>query len=115
LLHRKFLLAATIVITAILISGCAAFQGLTGMFTPAPKPEVGPTGKPVESKPNPPLMERFLSPPTQLYDLEATAGVIFEGFNTEKWDQAQKRINKSANDMAASETIIGRKKGSKRS
>jgi hypothetical protein len=63
---------------------------LTGCswLTPAKKPEVGPAGKP-EYKTNPPLVERFKSPPDQLYDLETTAGILFGGINSESWDQAQ--------------------------
>lgn len=106
MLHRKFLSAITIIVASSLISGCAA-------FTPAPKPEVGPTGKPVESKPNPPIMERFQSPPTQLYDLEATAGVIFEGFTTEKWDQAQKGLTTLQTTWQQAKPLLGEKKGVK--
>jgi len=104
LLHRKFLSAITIILASSLISGCAA-------FTPAPKPEVGPTGKPVEAKPNPPILERFQSPPTQLYDLEATAGVIFEGFTTEKWDQAQKGLATLQANWQQAKPLLGEKKG----
>lgn len=106
MLHRKFLSAITIILASSLISGCAA-------FTPAPKPEVGPTGKPVESKPNPPVMERFQSPPTQLYDLEATAGVIFEGFTTEKWDQAHKGLTTLQTTWQQAKPLLGEKKGVK--
>lgn len=106
MLHRKFLSAITIILASSLISGCAA-------FTPAPKPEVGPTGKPVESKPNPPLMERFQSPPAQLYDLEATAGVIFEGFTTEKWDQAQRGLATLQTTWQQAKPLLGEKKGVK--
>lgn len=106
MLHRKFLSAIAVILAVTLLSGCAA-------FTPAPKPEVGPTGKPVESKPNPPIMERFQSPPTQLYDLEATAGVIFEGFTTEKWDQAQQGLTTLQTTWQQAKPLLGEKKGVK--
>jgi hypothetical protein len=60
-----------------------------GMLTPSKKPDIGPAGKPVESKPNPPILERFYSAPSQLYDLEAIAGTTFEGINKENWPQAE--------------------------
>lgn len=83
------------------------------MFTPAPKPEVGPAGKTVESKPNPPVVERFYSPPVELYDLEATAGVIFEGINKEKWDQAEAGFSNLQIIWVNAKPLIGEKKGVK--
>lgn len=63
------------------VTGCS-------LLTPAKKPEIGPAGKP-ETKGNPPIVERFKSPPYQLYDLEMTAGALFAGVNAEDWNQAQ--------------------------
>ncbi|MDD4601712.1 hypothetical protein SDC9_05858 [bioreactor metagenome] len=102
---NKFFIVTT-VIFCILLSGC-------GMFTPAQKPEVGPTGKPVESKANPPFLERFYTPPGELYDLEATSGVIFEGINKEKWDQAETGFNNLQTIWINSKPLIGEKKGVK--
>lgn len=104
------LVALTLAIT-ITTAGCTALQGLGGMFAPAQKPEVGPTGKPVESKPNPPIMERFWSAPKELYDLEATAGVLFEGINKEKWDQAQAGLTNLQTTWEQAKPILGEKKG----
>lgn len=86
-------------------AGCA--------LSPAPKPEVGPAGKPTETKSNPPLTERFKSPPVQLYDLEAIAGTVFEGINTGNWQQAE---TGAANLQAAwrqAKEFVGEMKGVK--
>lgn len=96
---------------AAISSGCAMLQGLGGIFTPSLKPDVGPTGKPVETKPNPPVPHRFWSPPVQLYDLEATAGVIFEGINKEKWDQAMAGLTNLQTIWDQAKPLIGDMKG----
>lgn len=87
--------------------------GLGGMLTPAPKPEVGSTGKPVESKPNPPLTHRFWSPPGELYDMEAIAGVLFEGINKEKWEQARQGLTNLQSAWEKAKPLIGDMKGVK--
>jgi hypothetical protein len=83
------------------------------MLTSAQKPDIGPTGKPTESKPNPPIIERFWSPPGELYDLEATAGVIFEGINTADWPQAQAGLSTLQTTWQQVKPLIGAKKGVK--
>ncbi len=88
------------------ISGC-------GLSEPAPKPEIGPAGKPVESKPNPPFLERFYSAPTELYDLESTAGVIFEGITKADWAQAQAGIGNLQTLWQQAKAAVGDKKGVK--
>ncbi|SDF25520.1 hypothetical protein SAMN05660235_00969 [Sporolituus thermophilus DSM 23256] len=98
--------ACAVLAVAIFCSGC-------GLSAPAPKPEVGPTGKPVESKPNPPLVERFWSAPAELYDLEATAGVVFEGINKADWEQAEAGLNNLQALWQQTKTVVGEKKGVK--
>jgi hypothetical protein len=98
-------------------------------WTPAKKPDIGPAGKP-EYKSNPPLTERFKSPPYQLYDLETTASILFDGLNSESWDQAQtglqqlqaiwqeispqlgdeKNVNKANENLSKLATGVGGKK-----
>jgi hypothetical protein len=98
-------------------------------LTPAKKPEVGPAGK-TEYKTNPPLVERFKSPPGQLYDLETSASILFAGLNSESWDQAQsglqqlqaiwqeispqlgdeKNVNKANKSLGKLSTAVGGKK-----
>lgn len=92
---------------AVFLSGCGLLS------QPAPKPDVGPAGKPVEAKPNPPVMERFVSPPVELYDLEAVAGVIFEGINKEDWSQVQAGMNNLQNLWQQGKAAVGEKKGVK--
>ncbi|BBB92952.1 MAG TPA: DUF4363 family protein [Methylomusa anaerophila] len=87
--------------------GCGFFSG------PAPKPEIGPAGTPVESKPNPPLLERFWSAPAELYDMEATAGVVFEGINREDWTKAQLGLSTMQTLWEKTKAIVGEKKGVK--
>ncbi|WP_371369386.1 hypothetical protein SRRS_25760 [Sporomusa rhizae] len=94
-------------ILSFLMSGCSLLSG------PAAKPEVGPAGKPVESKPNPPFLERLYSAPVELYDLEATAGVVFEGINKENWNQAQESIANLQNLWQQAKVSVGEKKGVK--
>ncbi|QJW49264.1 DUF4363 family protein [bacterium BFN5] len=88
----------------VFLSGC-------GMLTPVKKPEIGPAGKPAESKANPPFLQRFISPPSQLYDLEATAGAIFEGLNKENWSQAQTGLTNIQLVWEQAKPLVGDKKG----
>ncbi|SCM80340.1 conserved exported hypothetical protein [uncultured Sporomusa sp.] len=97
---------AVFTLILLLLAGC----GLAG---PAPKPEIGPAGKPVESKPNPPVWERFISAPAELYDLEATAGVVFEGINKEDWSQAQAGLANLQTKWQQGKAAVGDKKGVK--
>lgn len=99
----------TLILLSFLLSGCSSFPGLR----PAPKPEIGPAGKPVESKPNPPFIERFFSAPAELYDLEATAGVVFEGINKEDWSQAQAGLTNLKTLWQQTQAVVGDKKGVK--
>ena len=78
----RYCLAIGVCLTLLALTGC-------GLLTPAKKPDIGPAGKPTELNPNPPILERFRSAPPELYDLEAIAGNIFEGVNTENWPQAE--------------------------
>lgn len=95
--------------------GLAALMAFTGcgMLSPAKKPEIGPTGKPVESKPNPPVVERFYSAPAQLYDLEAIAGSTFEGINKENWPQAEAGLLNLQTAWQDAKQTVGEKKGVK--
>ena len=95
-----------IISLSILFSGCS-------MFAPLKKPEIGPTGKPVETKPNPPFTQRFMSPPKELYDLEATAGVIFEGINKKNWIQAENGLTTLQTVWSQAKILTGDKKGVK--
>ncbi|MBP2634221.1 MAG: hypothetical protein H6Q72_128 [Firmicutes bacterium] len=92
--------------------------GLTGcgslLSGPAPKPEIGPSGKPAESKPNPAaFLERFISAPAELYDLEASAGVVFEGINKGDWAQAQAGLVTLQTLWQETKAAAGEKKGVK--
>jgi len=89
------------------VTGCGILSG------PAPKPEIGPSGKPVESKSNPSFMERFFSAPVELYDLEANAGVIFEGINKGDWSQAQTGLTTLQTLWQQAKEAVGEKKGVK--
>lgn len=112
--NRHILLVLFLSISLMITTGgCALLAGLGGMLTPAPKPEVGSTGTPVESKPNPPLLHRFWSPPGELYDLEAIAGVLFEGINKEKWEQAREGLTNLESAWAKAKPLIGDMKGVK--
>lgn len=97
---------AAIISLSLLLSGCS-------MFSPAKKPEIGPAGKPVETKPNPPLTQRFTAPPEELYDLEATAGVIFEGIVNGNWTQAESGLSTLQALWPQIKNQIGDKKGVK--
>ncbi len=99
----------TLIILSLFLTGCGLSPGLQ----PAPKPEVGPAGKPVEAKPNPPFIERFFSAPVELYDLEATAGVVFEGINKGNWSQAQAGLANLQTLWQQAKTTVGDKKGVK--
>lgn len=90
------------------LTGCGSL--LSG---PAAKPEIGPSGKPADSKPNPPFMERFFSAPAQLYDLEASAGVVFEGINKGDWSQAQSGLTTLQTLWQQTKEVAGEKKGIK--
>lgn len=94
----------TIISLSLLLSGC-------NMFNPLKKPEIGPAGKPVETKANPPLAQRFVSPPEELYDLEATAGVIFEGIIKNNWLQSEAGLNTLKQIWPQTKLLIGDKKG----
>lgn len=95
-----------IICTGLLLSGCNS-------FTPLKKPEIGPAGNPVETKPNPPLSQRFESPPKELYDLEATAGVIFQGINKKDWFQAERGFSTLQVLWPQVKNLTGSKKGIK--
>jgi len=89
---------------SLLLSGC-------NMLTPLKKPEIGPAGTPVETKTNPPFTQRFIAPPGELYDLEATAGVIFEGIIKNNWQQVQTGLNTVEKLWPQTKALIGDKKG----
>ena len=91
---------------------CAILSGC-GMFTPAPKPDIGPAGKPVESKPNPPVVERFQAAPVEMYDLEALAGAVFEGASKENWPHAQGNFEQLRSTWEQIKVAVGDKKGVK--
>ncbi len=93
-----------IIISTILCSGCSMFQTLK-------KPDMGPAGTAVVEKSNPPLAERFLSPPGELYDLETTAGVIFEGIIKNDWLQASAGLKTLQQLWPQTKALIGDKKG----
>jgi hypothetical protein len=83
------------------------------MFTPLKKPEIGPAGSLVEAKENPPLIQRFKSPPRELYDLEATAGVIFQGISKKDWLQAERGFSTLQTLWPQVKDLSGNKKGIK--
>lgn len=84
-----------------------------GLMGPAAKPEVGPAGKPTESKPNPPVGERFNAAPDRLYDLEAIAGALFEGINKENWPQAESGLYNLQAAWEQTKPLVGDMKGVK--
>lgn len=103
----KLILCQSILVIILVTSGCS-------MLSPAAKkPEIGPTGKPTDSLPNPPITERFSSPPGELYDLEATAGVVFEGINKLDWGQTEAGFNNLNALWEQTKPLIGEKKGVK--
>ena len=94
----------TLISLSLLLSGC-------NMFMPLKKPEIGPAGTPVQTKANPPFTERFTAPPGELYDLEATAGVIFEGIVKNNWQQAEAGLSTLQKLWPQTISLIGDKKG----
>jgi len=100
------LVICTIISLSLLLSGC-------NMFNPLQKPEIGPAGAPVETKANPPFTQRFVPPPGELYDLEATAGVIFEGILKNNWQQAQAGLRTLEQLWPQTKALLGDKKGVK--
>lgn len=108
LCKKRSLTAIAFIIACLYLSGC-------GIFTPAPKPDNGPAGKPVESKPNPPVAERFQSPPAEIYDLEALAGAVFEGVTKQNWLQAKDNFTQMQNTWQVVKASVGEKKGVKES
>ena len=107
--QRHSVLISILLILGIL-AGCASLPNMS-MLTPVKKPDVGPTGAPVDAKPNPPFWHRFLSPPTQLYDLEAIAGSLFKGVNKERWEQAQSGLTNLQNVWDQTKPLLGDMKG----
>lgn len=98
--------SAVALATAIVVTSCS-------MSEPLKKPEVGPAGAPVESLANPPFLERFYSPPAQLYDLEATAGVIFGGLTKANWQDAEAGFETFRSIWPQAKELTGDKKGVK--
>ena len=103
---KMYSLAAVLMVSCFLFSACSLYE-------PAKKPDIGPAGKPTDSKPNPPFTERFLSPPAELYDLEATAGVVFEGINKENWTQSESGLSNLQTLWLTAKPLVGEKKGVK--
>lgn len=95
---------ANILTLSILLSGC-------NLSPPLKKTDIGPAGVPIEEKSTLPLTERFLLPPKELYDLEATAGVIFEGILKNDWIQATTGLSTLQALWPQSKILIGDKKG----
>lgn len=93
-----------IILLSLLINGC-------NMLHPSKKPDIGPAGTAMEEKSNPPLTERFSSPPGELYDLETTAGLIFEGIINNDWLQATTSLTALQTLWLQSKLLIGDKKG----
>ncbi|WP_378955538.1 hypothetical protein [Pelosinus sp. sgz500959] len=91
---------------SLLLNGCS-------MLISANKPEIGPAGTPVATKANPPFIQRFMSPPVELYDLEATAGVIFEGIIKNNWSQVESGLKNLSTLWSQAKNLIGDKKGVK--
>lgn len=103
---RQIYLAGCCTAIIVILTGCS-------LLTPAKKPEVGPAGKP-EYKTNPPLVERFKSPPYQLYDLETTAGALFAGVNSENWGQAQTSLQQIQTIWQEVSPLLGNEKNVKK-
>lgn len=89
---------------SLLVSGC-------GILNSASKPEIGPAGSPVDTKANPPFTQRFMSPPRDFYDLEATSGLIFEGIVKNNWPQAEAGLKTLGSSWYKVKSLIGDKKG----
>lgn len=83
MLHRRIGLIVVLIFSLAAL-GC-------GLAAPAQKPEppTGPAGKGSDTKHILPLIEQLKAPPAQLYDLEQTAGSLFEGLNKGNWPQAE--------------------------
>ncbi|MDT8901106.1 hypothetical protein [Anaeroselena agilis] len=107
---RHFKTLAARVVSALLLGAVLAGCGLAG---PAKKPDIGPAGKPEDVKPNPPVMERFVSAPALLYDLEAIAGTVFEGINKENWQEAESGLYNLQAAWQQTKAAVGDKKGVK--
>lgn len=104
---KSFPMGIGIVISvALMLNGCS-------MLTPAKKPDIGPAGTPIAEKNNPPFTQRFMSPPLELYDLEATAGLIFEGIIKTNWSQAEAGLKTLDSLWSQGKSLIGDKKGVK--
>lgn len=80
---------------------------------PTKKPETGPIGTTLVSHTNPPLLQRFESPPVELYDIETIAGTVFEGIAKEKWPDAESALSNLSTLWQQTKTLIGDKKGVK--
>lgn len=88
------------------ITGCS-------MMEPVKKPEPGPVGTANVTNTNPPLLQRFESPPPELYDIETIAGTIFEGIIKENWPTAEAGYNNLTVLWQQTKTLTGDKKGVK--
>jgi len=96
--------ALFLVISLLPITGCSLGLSMK-------KPDIGPAGKPGESKANPPFFNRFRSAPAQLYDLEALAGSTFEGINKENWEQAEAGLFQLQSVWQETKQLVGDMKG----
>ncbi|VBB07979.1 Hypothetical protein LUCI_3244 [Lucifera butyrica] len=103
---KHWVICLLLFLLLVFIAGCS-------LHAPVKKPDIGPAGKPPESKPNPPFAERFWSPPGQLYDLETTAGVVFEGIQKADWSQVQSGLTNLQTIWREAKPVIGEKKGVK--
>lgn len=83
------------------------------MMEPAKKPEPGPVGTTNVTNTNPPLLQRFESPPSELYDIETIAGTVFEGIIKENWPTAEAGYNNLAVLWQQTKALTGDKKGVK--
>lgn len=106
MLHIKSSTIGLLLTLSFTLTGC-------GILSSANKPEIGPAGKPVDTKANPPITQRLISPPRELYDLEAAAGLIFEGIVKDNWAQAEAGLATINSLWPQGKNIIGNKKGAK--
>lgn len=106
MLHIKLVYLGIVIIISfpLLLSGCS-------LFNPLKKPEVGPAGAPTQTTTNPPLMQRFLSPPGELYDVESTIGIMFEGIIKKDWSKAEASLSTLQQLWKQIKPQIGDKKG----
>ncbi|EGO63656.1 DUF4363 family protein [Acetonema longum] len=88
----------------LMLCGCS-------LAPPAQKPQTGPTGEGPVSKPNPPVLERFEPPPSELYDLELTAGTVFSFIIARNWSQAERELARLEALWNQAQPLIGEKKG----